>query len=446
MCFGDSTTQAQWPPILEEELNRRGGNIRFKVIDRGRVFNRISRVLYFLEGDLDKYQPDMVVVMMGMLEGRWGTKETGWGGWLADRFDSFWAGVRLLVGRWGEGERRNGERKLIKVFEWLERRPKEEAPPKEAASLKADDYIRWGKRYRGEGRFDKAEKMFKQGIAASPGDASGYVLLGRLYQAKDDDEKAEELYRAGIRAVNQKAKAYFQLGNLYRDRGEYDRAKRMYVAGMKEAPRDLLGGYIELAELHRMNGEIEEAKKIYEKMIKTFPENPYAYDSLGTLYLECQEYEKAEEVFNRGYLLTPEFEQGLSMIYFLQGKTELAKKYGGANYRLPPNSLRGYRKLRDVVLGRGIKLVCMQYPRCPVADLEKVFGKKAGIRYVENVANFEKALETHEVKEIFRDLFFGNFGHCTDLGNRLIAENLADAILRGVFGDRDSVGRGAMLN
>ncbi|HRY28923.1 MAG TPA: hypothetical protein P5079_02675, partial [Elusimicrobiota bacterium] len=202
LCFGDSTTQAQWPPILEEELNRRGGNIRFKVIDRGRVFNRISRVLYFLEGDLDKYQPDMVVVMMGMLEGRWGTKETGWGGWLADRFDSFWAGVRLLVGRWGEGERRNGERKLIKVFEWLERRPKEEAPPKEAASLKADDYIRWGKRYRGEGRFDKAEKMFKQGIAASPGDASGYVLLGRLYQAKDDDEKAEELYRAGIRAVN----------------------------------------------------------------------------------------------------------------------------------------------------------------------------------------------------------------------------------------------------
>lgn len=37
-------------------------------------------------------------------------------------------------------------------------------------------------------------------------------------------------------------------------------------------------------------------------------------------------------------------------------------------------------------------------------------------------------------KEYFGDMFAGDFGHCTKKGNRLLAENIANVILKEVFG------------
>ena len=35
LCLGESTTQGQYPPFLEETLNRRNIGIKFSVIDKG---------------------------------------------------------------------------------------------------------------------------------------------------------------------------------------------------------------------------------------------------------------------------------------------------------------------------------------------------------------------------------------------------------------------------
>jgi len=36
-------------------------------------------------------------------------------------------------------------------------------------------------------------------------------------------------------------------------------------------------------------------------------------------------------------------------------------------------------------------------------------------------------------KEVFRDMFSGDFGHCTEKGNRLLAGNIAAVILKELF-------------
>ena len=66
LCLGESTTQNQYPPFLEEILNKSNAGIRFSVIDEGKAGTNTSRILNEVESYLDKYRPDMVVAMMGI--------------------------------------------------------------------------------------------------------------------------------------------------------------------------------------------------------------------------------------------------------------------------------------------------------------------------------------------------------------------------------------------
>ena len=65
LCMGESTTAGQYPRFLEEILNRNKAVLKFSVIDNGIFAATTLSILLKLESSLDKYKPDMVVVMMG---------------------------------------------------------------------------------------------------------------------------------------------------------------------------------------------------------------------------------------------------------------------------------------------------------------------------------------------------------------------------------------------
>ena len=65
LCLGESTTQGQWPPFLEEILNQRDIGIQFSVTDKGLGGVTTSTILGQLDSNINQYHPDMVVAMMG---------------------------------------------------------------------------------------------------------------------------------------------------------------------------------------------------------------------------------------------------------------------------------------------------------------------------------------------------------------------------------------------
>ena len=75
----------------------------------------------------------------------------------------------------------------------------------------------------------------------------------------------------------------------------------------------------------------------------------------------------------------------------------------------------------------------MQYPLRSIEPLKKLFDSTEGIIFVENKKIFEDALRHDRYEDYFADNFGGEFGHGTPLGNRLIAENVANVILKEVF-------------
>jgi hypothetical protein len=69
-----------------------------------------------------------------------------------------------------------------------------------------------------------------------------------------------------------------------------------------------------------------------------------------------------------------------------------------------------------------------------VEPLKKMLGNDAGIIFVDNENLFKEALQKASYKEYFKDMLAGDFGHCTDKGNRILAQNIAGAIFKEVFG------------
>ena len=62
-----------------------------------------------------------------------------------------------------------------------------------------------------------------------------------------------------------------------------------------------------------------------------------------------------------------------------------------------------------------------------------MFESKEGLIFVDNEKVFKDALKTAKYEEYFKDNFAGDFGHCTDKGNRLLAGNIANIILKECF-------------
>lgn len=110
------------------------------------------------------------------------------------------------------------------------------------------------------------------------------------------------------------------------------------------------------------------------------------------------------------------------------------KTFNSTDNYLPLTKMH-YQKLRDIVLARGIPLVCVQYPRRRLQPLKDILGSKDLIIFVDNEKIFNEAVAKGAYEDYFIDRFAGDFGHCTQKGNYLLASNIAEVLLREYFND-----------
>jgi len=292
-----------------------------------------------------------------------------------------------------------------------------------------------GEMYCKMGKYDQAERVYREGIQANPGQQQGYIELGNMYCRAQKYDQAVDFYQKGLRAAPAQSQVYLALGDFYGDRGDYEQAERMYKIYADRNPEDYRV-YMELGGLYRKKGKFDAAAKMDEIAIGVCPRNAQLCVKLGGFYHLRGDHGKAKAVVERGYSLIgdrPALRGAMVLASFLEGQKSLAERYRRKSY-LRLEIAQNYRRLRDMVLASGAELVCMQYPMRDIGPLKEVLGNDRRIHYVENRKNFEEALRKYSYSEVFKDAFAGDFGHCTDMGNGMIAKNLANVILREVFG------------
>jgi len=467
LCLGESTTQGQYSPFLEEILNQRNIRIRFSVIDKGQAGTNTPAILSQIESYLDAYHPDMVVVMMGIND---------WGAHMPYEHLSSSMTLRFL---------RSFKIYKLSRFLWLHMATKAqeikflllkqsgrsfsrykpntltvglkgvlveqthdanlEYALKESLKLTpADDQacLELGRLYYDQGQLSQAEECYKKALELNPKNEGTYVGLGRLYYDQRQVSQAEECFKKALELNSKNDEACLGLGWLYLSQGQLSQAEEYFKKALELNPKNdeaCLG----LGWLYHDQGQFLQAEEYFKKALELNPKNDGAYCWLGRLYLNQGKLSQAKECLEKVLafnLSSSKLYGALAVIYEATGQVARAQEYydkanelGLSWYKLM--TVNNYHTLKEILKRRKIQLVCVQYPMRSIEPLKKIFEDNTdGIIFVDNEKTFKDAVHSSSYKKYFNDVFGGDFGHCTEKGNRLLAENIANVILKEVSG------------
>ena len=398
LCLGYCTTalggKYSYPNQLEEILNESKIGKKFAVINEGLPGIEFSIILRKLESNLNKYNPEIVVLLV------------------SEDFSVY----RKMV--------------FSKNINCSQRGRLHEVPPPDITpkdtlgnmseiEIKVQKLIMWLNRFKDRFKVLKlvkmiqpsfaerqAEESFKKAIELNPADSLAYANLAWFYGNQGKYAQAEESFKKAIELNPTDSWAYANLAWLYGDQDKYAQAEESFKKAI-ELSNIKVDLYGELAWLYRDQGKYAQAEESFKKAIELSPENYMTYRGLAVLYEERGEYAMAEEYY---------------------------KKADQAGYESSILVNRqDYLKFKDILDKRGIKLICVQSPMRSVEVLKKLFEGQKGVIFVDNEKIFKAAVKATSYSEYFIDAAGGDFGHCTPKGNRLLAENIANTIIKEVF-------------
>jgi tetratricopeptide (TPR) repeat protein len=373
LCLGESTTACQYPSFLEEILNQRHIGSTFSVIGRGLPGATTSIIVTQLESNLKTYAPDMVVVMMGINDR---------GGHIP--YES------VSVSRIALFLRSFRTYHLIRLLGLH-------------IASKADAL---GSHSPARDQAVPSEESLKKAIELNPGNSDAYIKLGVLYRIQGKFSQAEELLKRAVELLPKDDRACVELGLLYKREGKFPQAEELLKRAVELNPQNDRV-CLKLGWFYEEIGKFPQAEKLYKGIIKLVPRRDSAYRALSVLY------ERVDRP-----ALAREYNEEANRLRLEQGNAV---------------TIHNYRRLKEVLDKRGIRLVCVQYPMRSLEPLKSIFqNNDQGIFFVDNEKIFRDAVKRDGPGAYFTDMFAGDFGHCTHKGNRLLAENIAGVILREI--------------
>ncbi len=299
--------------------------------------------------------------------------------------------------------------------------------------------IRLGRLYRDMGRFDDAVRISRRAIEISPDNSRAYIMLGRAYLSQQKFALAREIFIKAAKLGPGDSDAYAGLGQALASQALREEALNVFQQLASEVPMNEYF-YFELNRIYRTLKKFDKVEESLKKAIEVNPRYVNAYLELGQLYKEQGKYEQAKETFERVTAIEQgeRSNGGLGSLYQEAGKIDAATAYYEKANQLRlkhynPITSYNYRNLKKTLDSRGIKLICVQYPVVGIDSLRKLFGDCEGMVFVDNEKVFKDAMQGSGYKELFVDSFGGEFGHCTLKGNRLLAHNIAQTILKEFF-------------
>lgn len=429
LCLGESTTRRAYPPFLEKILNQKKTGIRFTVIDAGQAGVRTETILLQLEDNLKKYQPHIVIAMMGCNDqGTLYFKEIPDANTWLFRHSRAYQLLRMIC-RQVSGK--ISPKKIINLKGRRESRETSQAVLTNFAGVGEDILSR-----------EVGGRMTDKSASLNLQERFSYYPLGSAYLDKSRFSELERFAKETIGCEPGNDALFLQLGWLYLDNLQYAEAEQAFRKATALNSRNR-AAFMEIGRLCLRQKRFREAKWAFEKAIKIDPLVSSAFSDLGLHYCDQGDFEQAEALFQKALALSPADDRcygRLALVYSELGKQERFDFYAEKanhikNEHFDMLTLTNYLRLKRILDQKKIRLVCMQYPMRSIQPLRKFFESEPGPPpiFVDNEGVFMNAVRHEGYKAYFLDMFGGNFGHCTRQGNELLAENIANVIMKEVF-------------
>jgi len=459
LCLGESTTAGgkdSYPRQLEEILNEQKTGLSIKVVNKGVEGTDTAKILGKLDGYLEEYAPDLVVTMMGVNDymqlGTTIPYQEPIGGRIARFFES----LRVYkLGRYawdsllgrdpfhvdGLASESLGETGTCYSFQQMLGDVTDcEESGEQGRNLKL---VRCLLR---QGRFQPAKQLLDEILAGNPENDRAIAELGwyHILQKRfhtSSFRKARPVFEKVLDLNPKNYQAIIGLGFSLYNLGDRMTSRLVFARAVEVEP-DLPGGYVGLGYLCLGDGAESVAVDLLNMAIEKDSRFILAYAELARFYKQKNQHENVRNTYLRAIeagVRNDIFCGHLAQCYHRLNDPEQAGKYREmANHirlsRFRPATRYNYNQLKEKVLAKGLKLVCMQYPLRNISPLKKLLHPADGVIFVDNEQVFRRALMKEGYDYLFTDRFGGDFGHCTREGNRVLAGNLAAVIMREVLG------------
>lgn len=391
LCLGESTTDGQWPKFLKEELKKKGLKKEVRIIDEGHEASRtnylITEVIY---KKIDLYKPDIIVSMMGINDNDF----------LITNINKpklkilkllylmkkhIMSGTNLLYAE----EKELSNNKYIPGFDIL--------------FAKAIEYFH-------RKQYDEAIEVYQDLNKYYPNRKKDFIIDEILaYKfAKNQGANVDKIISEYMKI--DKYFAIHEILEMLCRTKNVDKINELFLN--EDIIKKNITVFIRFKKDLFNAGALDLVKKIDEQIVIILKE-PSKFNNVNIINI-CG-FEAVEKLLKQDYKEADK--------YF-----ELQTEYS-MMYKMPTTQ-KSYKILATICKDKKIKLIAMQYPVRSIKSLKKMLENFNEVVFVSNETKFKEALKEKGYEKIFRDRFAGDFGHCTDYGNRLIAENVAEAIVK----------------
>ena len=257
LALGESTTaanifygQSSWPEELEVILNNKSKDIKFKVFKEGISGITTADILSHLKDNLDKYNPDIVITMMGTN-------------------DELYIRSTTLVGK---------PKVIIKdfrVYKLIKR-------INEGLRYRIRDY----KKATAERKYREEEKSLKDILNNNPKNINAWINLIGFYEGHKRYKELLELGEKFVAESPNNAYRLHGLGATYLEVKEYEKAEKLLKKALEIEPNKIPSIYVDLGNLYKGVNKAKEAVDMYEKYFEiTKQSNVNSYDENALIKL-----------------------------------------------------------------------------------------------------------------------------------------------------------------
>ena len=385
MCLGESTTARQYPIQLQQILDEKYPN-KFSVIDCGVPSTNLTLILDSIENNIKQYNPGIAICMMGINDG----------------LTEFNKDQNISYIK----QSKNIKLKIYKLFLLLKKHLNLNllfADNINSNLMRQYQYFRYNKEY------EKAEQVLKSAILQNKNNEFAKAQLAYFYYFFMDKkdigiDMAKQSVNEQTNDIVAKSIYYNIILNYCKD---FNKNFDFYIKKLVSEDIDIFKSWYSFENYTLIKNNLSPKQK--DNILNTIinrnhvPDIPYGFMAINEF--ELMNYKKAREYFDKAEEIR---------LYFPNIET----------YKL-------YKLIIKKLIDNNIKVICMQYPIRSIKPLQKQLKDESYynmLTFISNEKLFKDALMNTKYNEIFSDQFAGDFGHCTNLGNTLIAENVVNTL------------------
>lgn len=181
-----------------------------------------------------------------------------------------------------------------------------------AAALRAEPRfdvpatLQTGLQFHQTGRFQEAERCYRQVLSADPVNVDALHFLGVLAHQIGRDAQAAELIEQSVRLDASDPNSHNNLGDTYRALGRYEDALASFQKALALKP-DFHEVRNNLGETYRLMGRSSEAVSCFHEVILHKPDYAATHNNLGLTLQAMGDFEAAIACFRQALVLNPQY-------------------------------------------------------------------------------------------------------------------------------------------